>query len=61
MRKPSPDVPPFSDLDVPATVPLSVVFRYRHRRHLKAMALGYAIAVVMIFLAFAMGAPFWKI
>jgi hypothetical protein len=53
MSKPSPDVPPISDLDVPATLPLSVILRYRHRRHQKAMALGYAIAAVMILLAFA--------
>ena len=53
MSKPSPDVPPLSDFDVPATLPLSVILRYRHRRHQKAMALGYAIAVAMILLAFA--------
>ena len=53
MSKPCPDVPPISDLDVPATLPLSVILRYRHRRHQKAMALGYAIAAAMILLAFA--------
>ncbi len=55
MSRPSPDVPPISDLDVPATLPLSVILRYRHRRHQKAMALGYAIAIAMILLAFAAG------
>jgi hypothetical protein len=55
MSRPSPDVPPLSDLDVPATLPLSVILRYRHRRHQKAMALGYAIAAAMILTAFAAG------
>jgi hypothetical protein len=61
MSKPSPDVPPLSDLDVPATLPLSVILRYRHRRHQKAMALGYAIAAAMILTAFAArnGIVFW--
>jgi hypothetical protein len=53
VSKPSPGVPPLPDFDVPATFPLSVILRYRHRRHQKAMALGYAIAVAMILLAFA--------
>jgi hypothetical protein len=53
MSRPSPDVSPLPDFDVPATLPLSVILRYRHRRHQKGMALGYAIAVAMILLAFA--------
>ena len=53
MRKASPDVPALPDPDVPAAVPLSVLVRYRHRRHQKAMTLGYVIAAAMIFLAFA--------
>jgi hypothetical protein len=61
MRKASPDVPPLPDPEVPATVPLSVVVRYRHRRHLKAIALGYGIAAAMIFLALVTrnGIVFW--
>ena len=37
------------------------VLRYRYRRHQKAMALGYGIAVVMIVLAFAsrLGVVLW--
>ncbi len=53
MSKPPPGGPPLPDFDVPAALPLSVILRYRHRRHLKAIALGYAIAVAMILLAFA--------
>ena len=59
MKKAS-NIPGPPDIDVPP-VPLSVILRYRHRRHEKAMALGYVIAVVMIFLAFAShnGIVFW--
>jgi hypothetical protein len=32
-------------------VPLSVVLKYRHRRHQKAMALAYVIALGLIFVA----------
>jgi hypothetical protein len=53
MRRASPDVPPLPDPEVPAAVPLSVVVKYRHRRHRKAIALGYGIAAAMIFLALA--------
>ena len=60
MSRPSRDVPPPLDIDVPA-IPLSAILRYRHRRHQKAMALGYGIAVVMIVLAFAsrLGVVLW--
>ncbi len=51
MSRPSRDAPPPLDIDVPA-IPLSAILRYRHRRHQKAMALGYGIAVVMIVMNF---------
>jgi len=60
MKKASRNIPPPLDSDVPS-VPLSVIVKYRHRSHQKAVALGYGIAVAMIFLAFAMqnGIVFW--
>ena len=44
---------PPADFEVPATVPLSVVLKYRHRRHVKAMVVGYLIGLVLILMAFA--------
>jgi len=60
MSRPSRDAPPPLDIDVPA-IPLSAILRYRHRRHQKAIALGYGIAVLMIVLAFAsrLGVVLW--
>ena len=51
MRRPPAESP--ADVEVPATVPLSVVLKHRHRRHVKAMAMGYLIGLVIILMAFA--------
>ena len=49
MRSPR-NLPPPADFDVPP-VPLSMIIKYRHRKHLKGMVLGFGIGVLMIIAA----------
>lgn len=46
------NLPPPPDFDVPP-VPLSVIIRYRHRRHARGAALGYLTGLVMVLVALA--------